>query len=70
MKRTMNEFLKENNISFERIMSMYYCKCIEEGKYNMLLNAKNFVVNFQINDDELSNIYQFLKQKYDFVSEV
>lgn len=70
MKRTMNEFLNENNISFERVMSMYYCKCIEEGKYNMLLNAKNFIVNFNLNNDELKNVYVALKSKYDFVSEV
>ena len=70
MKRTMNEFLKENNISFERVMSMYYCKCIEEGKYNMLLNAKNFIVNFNINDNELKNVYVNLNSKFNFVSEV
>lgn len=66
MKRTLDQFLEDNHVSFKQAMDMYYQKCIELGMFNMTTNAINFIINFQIEDIEAGKVYTALNDRFEY----
>lgn len=66
MKRTLDQFLEDNHVSFKQAMDMYYQKCIELGMFNMTTNAKNFVLQFQIAEEEAIKVLTALNDRFEY----
>lgn len=66
MKRTLQDFCKDNNTSFDKVIDLFYESCMKSNQYDMWKNAEIFVAYYKIETNETKKVYEALMDRFEY----